>query len=609
MAETEIESSENGSKNETVKEEIKFQYFYYLVMLFTVYLGSLVIPALLFMWYMIFFFLPNFLGISNFIELLTEFKPIIALTSMPLVLIGCYLLRLFLIAFITRLFYKNSEKKFPTKDGIIPRNFPSKTLQYYHIRSFLIKYGKNAFMKGIFQWLNNWFSTFIGASKIGKGTTFEESPTNDKNIEVGKNCYIGVNTALASHAVEGVFGNISYFKVRVGDNFTASVSNIVGPGSEVFDNAFLLPLASTPKHSVLKGNNYYWGLPLRKIFRKKTMELLDISIEDLEKNKNIEGYRDNPPSPKSKSKEKFIISKESSPTEQLNVDSDMDKIDINTLTKEDLALDFTTSSAISRVNIKFLAVYIPIFWLSGMIVTIAFYTFTYYVRIWYIFAFFLPVMVFIMWFIFIMASLFFSKLFLILINLIHKPKVGIFKAELGDSDFEFWCLRTELKKIVLWLIRNWPLPWMDILAFKWFGIKMSLSSTMWDSWCDSEFINIGDKVIIGQCSTVMSSMVVGKYLLIKEVIIGDYAVIGGQSTIAPGTIVGKDSVVGAISTTTYNQIIEPGWIYFGVPVIKLKENKYADLQREILMMRDVDEEKKFEVEHEVNVDEDKKDLV
>jgi acetyltransferase-like isoleucine patch superfamily enzyme len=609
MAETEIESSESESKNESVKEEIKFQYFSYLVMLFTIYLGSLLIPALLFIGYMNFFFLPNFLGVTNFIEIFTKFKPVVALTSMPLVLIGCYLIRLFLVGVITRFFWINSEKKSPTKDGIIPRNFPSKTLKYYHIRSFLIKQGKNAFMKGIFPWLNNWFSTFIGASKIGKGTTFEESPSNDKFIEVGENCYVGVNTTLASHVVEGVFGNISYFKVKVGDNFTAAAMNVIAPGSEVYENSFLLPLASTPKHSVLKGNNYYWGLPLRKIFRKKTMELLDISIEDLERNKNIEGYKDNSSLPKPESEEPFVISKERSTTEQINVDPDMDKIDINTLTKEDLALDFTTSSAISRVNIKFLVVYIPIFWLSGMVVTIMFYTFTYYVQIWYILAFFLGLMVFLMWFIFIMASLFFSKLFLILINLIHKPKEGIFKAELGDKDFEFWCLRNELKKIVLWLIRNWPLPWMDIIAFKWFGIKMTLSSTMWDSWCDSEFITLGDKVIIGQGATVMSSMVVGKYLLIKDVIIGDYAVIGGQATIAPGTIVGKDSVIGAVSTTTYNQIIEPGWIYFGIPVIKLKENKYADLQREILMKRDVDEEEKFEVEHEVNVDEDKKDLV
>jgi carbonic anhydrase/acetyltransferase-like protein (isoleucine patch superfamily) len=149
---------------------------------------------------------------------------------------------------------------------------------------------------------------------------------------------------------------------------------------------------------------------------------------------------------------------------------------------------------------------------------------------------------------------------------------------------------------------------MDILAFKWFGIRMTLSSSLWDSWCDSEFIKLGRSVIVGQGSNVMSSMIVGKYLIIKEVICNDFAVVGGQSTIAPGTIIGKDSIVGAISSTTYDQIIEPGWIYFGIPVIKLKENKYAESQREILIKRDVDGEKKYEIEHEINVDEDKKDL-
>jgi len=214
-----------------------------------------------------------------------------------------------------------------------------------------------------------------------------------------------------------------------------------------------------------------------------------------------------------------------------------------------------------------------------------------------------------MWFIFIVGCFLFSKLFLILINLIHKPKEGIFMAEQGDPDFEYWCLRTELKKIAFWLIRNWPLPWMDILAFKWFGIKMSLSSTLWDSWTDGEFIQFGRRVIVGQAATVMSSSIIGKYLIIKKVILDDYVVIGGQAILSPGTIVGKDSVVGALSTTNYDQVLEPGWIYFGIPVIKLKPNKYAEGRRDILMKRNVDEEIKFEVEHEVNIDEDKKELV
>ncbi|MBA7657815.1 hypothetical protein ES703_65758 [subsurface metagenome] len=156
-------------------------------------------------------------------------------------------------------------------------------------------------------------------------------------------------------------------------------------------------------------------------------------------------------------------------------------------------------------------------------------------------------------------------------------------------------------------MRNSIIPWMDIIAFKWFGVEMSLSSSLFDSWTDPEFIKMGRRVLIGQGATVMSSMNIGKYLIIKKVIFDDYVVIGGHATVSPGTIVGKDSVVGAISTTTYNQILEPGFIYFGIPVIKLKPNKYAEERRDILMKRDVDDERKFEVEHEINIEEDKRD--
>ncbi len=594
-------------ENKAPKEEIKFPFFWYLIIIFTIYLGSLVIPAILFMTFVILFFLPNFLAIPNFIALFTEIKAIIALISMPLVIIGCYLIRLYLIGVITRLIWRWSEKKSPSKSGIIPRNIPSKTLDYYQVRSFTIKYPKNAFMKGMFPWLSNWFYNFIEASRIGKRTTFEESPSNDKFLVIGNNCYFGVNTAIATHVVEGIFGNISYFQTKVGDNVTAAAANVAGPGSEVNDNSYLLPLAATPKHSLLKGNNFYWGMPLRKIFKRKIMTYLGLKPIDLERNANIKQYTENNLINKT-NKEKKSPQVNDLPDEK-RINTEQVEINLNNLTDKDLAIDFTTSSAISRVSIKFVFFYIPIFWLSGMFTAILFYTLTYFVRHWIVIAFFLPAIIIILWFVFIMGCFFFSKLFLILINLIHKPKQGIFKAEKGDNDFEFWCLRTELKKIVFWLIRNWPLPWMDIMAFKWFGIKMNFTSTLWDAWCDGEFVKFGHRVLVGQGAVVMSSAVVGKYLIIKNVIFDDYVVIGGGAVIAPGTIVGKESIVGALSTTTFGQILEPGWIYTGIPVLKFKPNKYSTSRREILMMRDVDEEKKFEIEHEVNIEEDKKDLV
>jgi len=276
---------------------------------------------------------------------------------------------------------------------------------------------------------------------------------------------------------------------------------------------------------------------------------------------------------------------------------------------DDFTIDFTTSSAISRITIKILAIYIPIFWLSGILVGIIWYGIEYLIESWIIRMFIIPLMIVASWFTFIFACALFGKLFLIFINLIHNPKEGIFRAEKGNTDFEFWCLRTELKKLIIWLMNNCPLPWIDTWAFRWFGTKIDFTSHLYDAWVDMEFIKFGRKVTVGQGAVVMSSMVVGKYLIIKKIIFDDYAVIGGVSNISPGTIIGKDTVIGAFSNTNLNQLLEPGWIYFGMPGIKLKENKYAESRRDIIIRREVDEEKKYEVKHDVSIDEDKKHLI
>ena len=296
-------------------------------------------------------------------------------------------------------------------------------------------------------------------------------------------------------------------------------------------------------------------------------------------------------------------------TEKIIETSDKENMD-----KKDYALDFQTSSAISRVSIKILIIYIPIFWFSGLLVGIYLYEcFKYLPPItedWsrYLFPIlFLPIAIFSMLFIFILGCIFFSKLFLTLINLIHKPKEGIFLAQKGDRDFEFWCMRTELKKLVMWLVRNCPLPWIDTLAFRWFGVKMDFSSHLQDSWCDMEFIKFGRKVLVGQGAVVMSSMVVGKYLIIKEIIFSDYSLIGGMSCVSPGTITGKDSFLGGVSATVFGQFLEPEWIYFGIPCIKLKPNKLAGSR--FLTKSIVDDEQAISIEHEINIEEDKKDKI
>jgi len=273
--------------------------------------------------------------------------------------------------------------------------------------------------------------------------------------------------------------------------------------------------------------------------------------------------------------------------------------------ESDFALDFVTSSAISKISLKFLAFYIPIFWFGGFLPILSFLGLFAFFPAWGILIF-LPIIVFAMYYVFFFGCILFTKLFLVLINLIHKPREGIFKAEEGDKDFEFWRLRIELKKIGVWLLNNCPLPWSDAWPFRWFGVKMDFSSHLNDAWCDVEFIEFGNKVTVGQAAVIMSSMVVGKYLIIKKVILEDYSVIGGIATISPGTIVGKDTMLGAASNTKYNQVLEPGWIYFGIPCIKLKPNKYGVSKKHIIYKKDVDGETKYKVEQVLDIVENNK---
>ncbi len=283
MGESDQPEQINCENSEVIKEEINLQYHWYMPAFFIIFFGSILIPALLLMLYVEFFYLPYFLNSSNIISVFTHIEPILASIFMPFLLIICYLIHIFFVGLITRWFWSITEKRSPSKDGIIPRNIPSKTLNYYHIRSFMIKYPKNAVLRGPFPWLINWLYNFVGSNKIGKGSTIEEQFGADKYVEIGKNAYIGVNSGFSSHAVEGIFGNISYAKIKLGDNVTTAALNCLAPGVEIKDNSALFPLAGATKYSILKDNNYYFGVPLRKIFTKKVLSYLQIDETDLKK--------------------------------------------------------------------------------------------------------------------------------------------------------------------------------------------------------------------------------------------------------------------------------------------------------------------------------------
>ncbi|MFX1277238.1 MAG: hypothetical protein ACFFBP_04150 [Promethearchaeota archaeon] len=278
--------SDNNEK-EIIKEEINLKLMWNILSFFITYLLSYFIPGIVFFSYILLVFKPYVLDTANIIALFTELVPLLSFLLIPVVLIASYLIHLFCAALIIRVLYQYTERKLPSKDGVIPRNIPSKTLDFYHIRSFMLKYPKYLFTKGIFPWLSKWAFNFIGSNTVGKGSIIEEQVCGDKYVDIGENCYIGVNSILASHVVEGIFGNINYFKIKIGDNVTFSGGNAVTPGCDIRDNSYLLPLASATKFSVLKGKNYYFGIPLRKIFKSKIHDYLQLTESDLKKDKAL----------------------------------------------------------------------------------------------------------------------------------------------------------------------------------------------------------------------------------------------------------------------------------------------------------------------------------
>ena len=281
----ETTTKDSQQEENEVQEVRKLQFHWYFLGFFIIYMGSFLPSGLIIFFYMTFVFVPYFMNVSDPIILFTEIQPILIVITLPLFLIACYVLHLLLVGFFTRFLWQLTERISPSEEGIIPRSIPSKKLNYYHIRSFLIKYGKNAFIKGPFPWLANWFFTYVGSNVIGKGTTIEEQVCGDKFCEVGDNCYIGPNSVLTTHLVEGVMGRITYFKIKVGDNSVFTALGCVAPGGNLEANTYLLPYASCFKYSQLKGDNYYFGIPVRKIFKKKVMEYAKLTKEDLDKEK------------------------------------------------------------------------------------------------------------------------------------------------------------------------------------------------------------------------------------------------------------------------------------------------------------------------------------
>ena len=126
---------------------------------------------------------------------------------------------------------------------------------------------------------------------------------------------------------------------------------------------------------------------------------------------------------------------------------------------------------------------------------------------------------------------------------------------------------------------------MDNICSKMFGVKTKYSNSLFEGWVDTEFIEFGKNVVVGQSAIVQSAVIVGNLFIIRKTIIEDNVVIGIHSVVMPGTHMKKNSILGGHSLTTVGQEIEENWVYLGAPAKKFKPNVFFEDNLEDTILR------------------------
>jgi len=176
----------------------------------------------------------------------------------------------------------------------------------------------------------------------------------------------------------------------------------------------------------------------------------------------------------------------------------------------------------------------------------------------------------------VFTSLFFTKILLVIVNLFHSPREGVFLRDKSNKDYRYWSLRNTIKRWPVWLAHKLPLPFLDNICFKMFDVKTKFSNSLFEGWVDCEFVEFGNNVVLGQASLVQSALIMGNLLLIRKTIIEDNVRIGAYTVVMPGIHIQKNCVLAASSVTTVGQKLEEGWIYLGIPATKYKKNRFFE---------------------------------
>ncbi len=135
----------------------------------------------------------------------------------------------------------------------------------------------------------------------------------------------------------------------------------------------------------------------------------------------------------------------------------------------------------ARIRKKYLIIYFIIIFLSFIPLTIFenYYFKLFWVSGWiWLFWILFPLNIIAGIYILLLSSLIVSKIFIMIVNLIHKPKEGIFQRDIKDKDYLFWNIRNMIKKWPLYISGTNPLPWLkNKFVLRIFGVRIGKNTS------------------------------------------------------------------------------------------------------------------------------------
>ena len=169
-------------------------------------------------------------------------------------------------------------------------------------------------------------------------------------------------------------------------------------------------------------------------------------------------------------------------------------------------------------------------------------------------------------FLFALTITLFSAGIFKLLNRMHSPQEGVF--ERGSKEWKYTHRRFWTAYFPIRLMRALPFPWLDIVCYRVFGVRIGRNVVAYEGYIDPELIEIGDHTMTSLHICIFSHLIYHDKIVIKKVKVGKNCVVGPQSVIFPGTIMHDGAILGANSYTSIGQELEGDLIHIGRPVDK-----------------------------------------